>query len=140
MWGRLDRVGALMIAFVDLDCTTSLLAFSSGLKVDRSARTMRSLDSARDSWQQLQTYSSLQDLKTALRLQDGASAATNGSRSACWKIFLLFETLDKHTWQKTLSSSRSAYNSLRAHFLRFIENPDDVDSGFDPLSQDAEVS
>ncbi|MCJ1469655.1 hypothetical protein MMC07_008291 [Pseudocyphellaria aurata] len=49
--------------------------------------------------------------------------------------FLLFENLDKSTWKKTLSDSRSAYTSLREHFLRDIDHPDDL-SAIDPLTDD----
>lgn len=55
------------------------------------------------------------------------------------KAFLLFENLDKSTWMKTLSDSRSAYTSLKEHFLKHIEHPDDL-SGSDPLTEDENVS
>lgn len=102
---------------------------------------MRSLEQARDSWQELSKYKTLRDLKDAVRLDDaGSSAATRGLRSAAWKAFLLCDSVDVVEWQRTLASSRSAYNSLRAHFFRYIENPDDVGAGYDPLSsQDSEV-
>lgn len=100
---------------------------------------MRSLDEARLSWQELQRYGDLRELKEAVRLEANASIATSGLRSACWKAFLIFDTLDVSEWQRTLSSSRSAYNSLRSHFFRYIDNPEDIEASFDPLSQDAEV-
>lgn len=103
---------------------------------------MRSLEDARTSWQELYQYKSLRKLKDAVRLSDGhTSIATRGLRSACWKAFLLFDTLDFDEWQRTLASSRSAYNSLHAHFFRFVENQNlDADTaGLDPLSQDTEV-
>lgn len=43
------------------------------------------------------------------------------------------------TWGKTLSDSRSAYASLREHFLKNIENPDDL-SADDPLTGTETVS
>lgn len=101
---------------------------------------MRSLESARLGWQVVKRYTSLQELKEAVRLDGGTSIATEGCRSACWKAFLLFDTLDVTTWQRTLSSSRSAYNSLRAHFLRNLEESEDPDVAYDPLSEDPEVS
>lgn len=100
---------------------------------------MRTLGSARDSWQELQRYSSLRDLKDAVRLESDSSVATTGLRSACWRAFLLWDSLDIAESQRILAASRSAYNSLRTHFFRFIENPDDVGAQVDPLSQDAEV-
>ncbi|MCJ1307338.1 hypothetical protein MMC25_000984 [Agyrium rufum] len=48
------------------------------------------------------------------------------------QAFLLFENLDQSTWLKTLEDSRSAYSSLREHFLRYIESTDDMD----PLADD----
>jgi TBC1 domain family protein 5 len=95
---------------------------------------MRSLDSAREGWSQLKQYKHLPPLRTAVRLDGHSSAATTGLRSASWKAFLLFEDLDTPTWPRTLLSSRSAYNSLRMHFLRAIENPDEH---ADPLSNEA---
>lgn len=56
-----------------------------------------------------------------------------------YQAFLLFGNLDKSTWKKTLSDSRSAYTSLREHFLRDIEHPDDL-SATDPLTDDESVS
>jgi TBC1 domain family member 5 len=101
---------------------------------------MRSLDTARLAWDDLTTYTSLKDVKEAVRLDGDTSLTTAGNRSACWKIFLLFEDLNTTTWLRTLSSTRSAYNSLKAHFLRHIENPDELTAGFDPLSGESEVS
>ncbi len=101
---------------------------------------MRTLEHARTSWQELHQYRSLRQLKDAIRLSGGhTSIATRGLRSACWKAFLLFDTLDLDEWQRILASSRSAYNSLHAHFFRFVENLDAEPTGLDPLSQDTEV-
>ncbi|KAK3176083.1 hypothetical protein OEA41_007405 [Lepraria neglecta] len=52
--------------------------------------------------------------------------------------FLLFKDTDQSAWTKTLSDSRSAYTSLKEHFLKNIENPDDL-SADDPLT-DTETS
>lgn len=101
---------------------------------------MRSLDSARAAWQELQQYHSLQELKAAIRLDGNYSIATTGCRSLCWKGFLLFDALNTATWQRTLLSTRSAYDSLRSHFLRHLENAEEIAAGRDPLSDDAEVS
>ena len=100
---------------------------------------MRSLEEARACWPELQRHASLRDLKDAVRLADAnSSIATSGLRSACWKAFLLFDSVDVAEWQKTLAASRSAYNSLKVHFFRYIDNPDDVGTG-DPLSHETEV-
>ena len=55
------------------------------------------------------------------------------------QAFLVFKSLEKSTWAKTLSDSRSAYISLREHFLKYIENPDDL-SAEDPLTDTETVS
>lgn len=39
-----------------------------------------------------------------------------------------------------LSDARSAYTSLREHFLRYIERPDELGSAVDPLNDDKNVS
>ncbi len=100
---------------------------------------MRSLDDARNAWDEVRQYQTLKELREAVRLDGTSSIATTGGRSACWKVFLLFESLDTSTWIRTLSSARSAYNSLKSHFLRHIENPDELTSGYDPLSGETEV-
>ncbi|KAK5173907.1 uncharacterized protein LTR77_002588 [Saxophila tyrrhenica] len=101
---------------------------------------MRSLDDARVAWDELRQYKRTKDLKEAVRLDGDSSLATAGGRSACWKVFLLFDTLDTSSWIRTLSSARSAYNSLKSHFLRHIENPDELTSGYDPLSGESDLS
>lgn len=101
---------------------------------------MRPLDDARGSWEEVKQYQTLRQLKDAVRLDGDHSIATSGGRSTCWKAFLLFDSADTSTWPRILSSSRSAYNALRAHFLKHLENPDEVTAGYDPLSVDNEVS
>ena len=101
---------------------------------------MRDLDSARASWQELKQSSTLSELRLAVRIDGHISLATAGGRSACWKAFLLFDSFDSTSWIKTLQSSRSAYNSLRAHFLRLLDSPGDLATASDPLSEDSHVS
>ncbi|EME48684.1 hypothetical protein DOTSEDRAFT_67654 [Dothistroma septosporum NZE10] len=101
---------------------------------------MRSLDEARACWPELQRYASLRDLKDAVRADANSSLAANGLRSVCWKAFLLFDSVELAEWQKTLAASRSAYNALKSHFFRYIDNPDDVGTGHDPLSHGTETS
>ena len=100
---------------------------------------MRSLDSARDAWETLKLHGTLQQLKDSVRLANGASIATAGCRSACWKVFLLFDGMSTSTWPRTLSSSRSAYDSLKTHFLRHLNNPDELAAAYDPLMEDTGV-
>lgn len=99
---------------------------------------MRSLEEARKSWQTLTACSSLADLKEHVRAPTLESSIT--SRSIYWKTFLLFDSCDQSEWLRRLADSRSAYVSLRGHFLRAIENPDEVEADLDPLSEDVEVS
>ncbi|KAI9737462.1 MAG: hypothetical protein M1834_009617 [Cirrosporium novae-zelandiae] len=96
---------------------------------------MKSLAETCEDWKLLFSHGSqLSDLKKAIKCsQDGV-----GSRSACWKAFLLFEDLEQSTWATKLSGSRSAYSSLREHFLKRIQDPNEFDSIFDPLTDDAE--
>lgn len=91
---------------------------------------MRSLEAAANSWRELHEYTLLGDLREATRIEGHSSAvASAGLRSTAWKACLLFETLDTSTWLKTLASSRSAYDSLRMHFLRDLENQEELGPG-----------
>ncbi|KAK0934324.1 hypothetical protein LTR29_014122 [Friedmanniomyces endolithicus] len=98
---------------------------------------MRSLQDASASWQDLKQYKTLKDLQEAVRLDGGhtSPAASSGLRSACWKTFLLFDSVDTVIWPKTLASSRSAYNSLRMHFLSQLDNQDELS---DPMDDEAD--
>jgi hypothetical protein len=55
------------------------------------------------------------------------------------KIYLLFQNWDYDTWISTLSSSREAYTSLKDHLLRYIRNPDELESSGNPLDDENEV-
>jgi TBC1 domain family protein 5 len=101
---------------------------------------MRSIESAKEGWEALKQYDTLPQLKDAVRLGGGSSIATAGCRSACWKVFLLFDSMNMSTWPRTLSSSRSAYDSLKTHFLRHLDNPDELAAAYDPLTEDTNVS
>ncbi|KAK1055610.1 hypothetical protein LTR33_014094 [Friedmanniomyces endolithicus] len=100
---------------------------------------MRSLQDASASWQDLKQYKNLKDLQEPVRLDGGHSspAASSGLRSACWKTFLLFDSVDTVTWPKTLASSRSAYNSLRMHFLSQLDNQDELSDLMDDEADSA---
>ncbi|KAL1639242.1 hypothetical protein SLS58_008084 [Diplodia intermedia] len=99
---------------------------------------MRSARDARASWELLEQAKSLADLRAAVGLGSAPATLVSGQRSACWKAFLLFENVDHAEWPSTLAESRSVYDSLRAHFLRAIENPDELESALDPLSENDE--
>lgn len=55
-------------------------------------------------------------------------------------MFLLFEGLDREEWAQKLAEARDVYGALRAHFLKYIEHPDDLESTVDPLADDEQVS
>jgi TBC1 domain family member 5 len=56
-----------------------------------------------------------------------------------YQALLLYDNLDLSTWPQRISDSRSAYSSLKDHFLKYIEHPDNLDSTVDPLAEDEEV-
>jgi TBC1 domain family member 5 len=56
-----------------------------------------------------------------------------------YQALLLYDSLDLSAWPQRISNSRSAYSSLRDHFLKYIEHPDNLDSTVDPLTEDDEV-
>lgn len=102
---------------------------------------MRTLASAVSAWQELRTFRTLEELKRAARIGIHSSAASTGLRSVFWKAFLLFESFESTTWTKTLLSSRSAYSSLRLHFLRLLENENEVSPDESSFGEDsAQVS
>lgn len=100
------------------------------------ARRMRSPRDLSTRWKETTVPSDLAELKSKFMLAGNDSPCTPGLRSVYWKIFLLFESTDQSTWSRTLSDSRSAYSSLRSHFLKFIEHPEELSSSLDPLDDD----
>ncbi|KAL3425974.1 tbc domain-containing protein [Phlyctema vagabunda] len=98
---------------------------------------MRSLEISRARWQATTKYATDNNtLKKAVRIKSDDNPCILGLRSVCWKIFLLFQTTEVTAWSRPLQDSRSAYTSLREHFLRFIEHPDEIGSALDPLDDD----
>ncbi|KIW16488.1 hypothetical protein PV08_06543 [Exophiala spinifera] len=49
---------------------------------------------------------------------------------------LLYGPLSRGSWPKKLAESRAAYDSLKSHFLRYIEHPNNLHSSSDPLADD----
>lgn len=98
---------------------------------------MRSVAEAENHWCQLDDFHSLTDLKIHVSSHK-EPLITAGLRSVCWKIFLVFKTLDRSSWPTRLSHSRKTYESLRSHYLRAIQNPDEFESSADPLSDNSE--
>ncbi|TAQ87776.1 hypothetical protein B7494_g3930 [Chlorociboria aeruginascens] len=72
------------------------------------------------------------ELKKAMRRDGEESPCISGLRS----IFLLFENTEINLWPQLLANSRSAYSSLRDHFMRFVEHPEELGSASDPLDDD----
>ncbi|KAH7402334.1 rab-GTPase-TBC domain-containing protein [Phaeosphaeria sp. MPI-PUGE-AT-0046c] len=95
---------------------------------------MRSVTEAEKHWRQLDDFHSLTDLKIHVSSHK-EPLITAGLRSICWKIFLVFKTLDRSSWPTHLANSRKSYESLRSHYLRAIRHPDEFESSVDPLSE-----
>ncbi|KAI1623879.1 molybdopterin biosynthesis protein MoeB [Exophiala viscosa] len=100
------------------------------------ATVMRTFEENQRRWSSLFSTSIGVDLRQALRDGEGFDPCEDGLRSVCWKAFLLYGPLSQRSWPKKLAESRSAYVSLRNHFLRFIEHPNDIHSSADPLADD----
>ncbi|OOQ86733.1 TBC domain protein [Penicillium brasilianum] len=100
---------------------------------------MRDIEETRKRWETLFLgHDTSSDLRAALRAEQGAQLCTDGLRSICWKVFLLFDSVEREQWSQKLAESRDAYSALRAHFLKYIEHPDDLESTVDPLADDEE--
>ncbi|KAF7510595.1 hypothetical protein GJ744_006207 [Endocarpon pusillum] len=100
---------------------------------------MRTLEASKKRWNLCFSEDKIGfDLREAVRdLEDEPSPCQDGVRSVCWKAFLLYGPLSHTSWPKKLTESRDAYFSLREHFLRYIDHPDDLQSAVDPLADDA---
>ncbi|KAE8339989.1 hypothetical protein BDV24DRAFT_134848 [Aspergillus arachidicola] len=100
---------------------------------------MRSIEEIRQRWSVLfRDNNNTSDLRATLRSEQGENLCNDGLRSICWKAFLHFDNLDRTRWPQKISESRSAYGALKAHFMKFIEHPDDLQSTVDPLADDEE--
>ncbi|KAI1949763.1 hypothetical protein LOZ57_002240 [Ophidiomyces ophidiicola] len=100
---------------------------------------MKTVGESRQRWDALFKYNklnSLEELKQELRSKIHGNPCEDGLRSICWKAFLLHKSLDQTSWPTQLSDTRAAYTSLRDHFLKYIEHPDDLPSTVDPLAED----
>jgi hypothetical protein len=110
--------------------------YHSSARSVRARVRMRTLEDASASWQQLKQYRNLADLRQGVRISHTALPSpivSAGLRSATWKTFLLFQSLATAEWPKTLAASRSAYESLRSHLLRHLDNPDEVSGDEDDV-------
>ncbi|KAF2664028.1 RabGAP/TBC [Microthyrium microscopicum] len=99
---------------------------------------MKTLQQVSVSWNQYLGYRDVSSLNEALWRAETTPKFIEDLRSVYWKICLLFQaTLDTSTCLPLLRDSRTAYASLRAHFLKAIDNPGVIDeTGTDPLSED----
>jgi len=101
---------------------------------------MRQFQDVEKRWSLLFNTSIGVDLRQAIQDDGDFDPCEDGLRSVCWKAFLLNGPLSKVSWLKKLKDSRSAYISLRDHFLKYIDNPNDLHSSVDPLADDEAVS
>ncbi|GLA38724.1 hypothetical protein AnigIFM63309_006032 [Aspergillus niger] len=98
---------------------------------------MRGIEETRQRWNTFfRDNNHPADIRTALRSEQGDKLCEDGLRSICWKAFLLFDDLDRAQWSQKIADSRSVYVALKAHFLKYIEHPDDLQSTVDPLADD----
>ncbi|KAK5098140.1 hypothetical protein LTR70_004385 [Exophiala xenobiotica] len=97
---------------------------------------MRQLQDIEKRWSILFNTSIAVDLRQATRDDGDFDPCEDGLRSVCWKSFLLTGPLSKASWSRKLKDQRSGYASLRDHFLKYIDNPNDLHSSADPLADD----
>ncbi|KAH8692892.1 putative TBC domain protein [Talaromyces proteolyticus] len=100
---------------------------------------MKTVEEARRRWEILSSHGkSTNDLRQAVKAEEKGSPCDDGLRSVYWKAFLLYDNLEQPEWTQRLSDTRSAYDSLKDHFLKYIKHPDDLESTVDPLAEDDE--
>ncbi|KZF22220.1 RabGAP/TBC [Xylona heveae TC161] len=104
--------------------------------IDTGCLGMKSREDLQKRWRFVAESSSISSLKSAVRKPANENPCICGFRSICWKIFLLFQDFDHLIWNQKLLASRRAYDSLRQHFFRNVERPNNIDSEFDPLTED----
>ncbi|KAL7822458.1 RabGAP/TBC [Trichoderma gracile] len=101
---------------------------------------MRSLTETQARWEATQTHcASLDDLRNAVRHNGPSSPCLSGSRSVCWKVFLLSKDGEdsKSYWSQSLREKRELYSERRDHFLKFINHPEALtELTIDPLADD----
>ncbi|KAL4950080.1 rab-GTPase-TBC domain-containing protein [Aspergillus filifer] len=98
---------------------------------------MKSIEDSRQRWNTLfDGRDTPSDLRDALKSDQDDNICNDGLRSICWKAFLLFEDLSRAQWASKISDARGTYVALKEHFLKYIQHPDDLQSGSDPLADD----
>ncbi|KAK0646571.1 rab-GTPase-TBC domain-containing protein [Cercophora newfieldiana] len=100
--------------------------------------TMRSYSESKARWEEtLRHGTSIADLQRAVKFNGPTSPCVAGSRSVCWKAFLLFRDAPFSHWPLVLAESRSLYDSLCAQHLQYIRHPEQLAAlSFDPLADD----
>jgi TBC1 domain family member 5 len=89
-------------------------------------------------WEEtLRHGTSIADLQRAVKFNGPTSPCVAGSRSVCWKAFLLFRDAPFSHWPLVLAESRSLYDSLCGQHLKYIRHPEQLAAlSFDPLADD----
>ncbi|ORY12496.1 rab-GTPase-TBC domain-domain-containing protein [Clohesyomyces aquaticus] len=98
---------------------------------------MRTTAEAEKYWHELDEFRSLTELKISVSSHNEPNI-TNGLRSVCWKVFMLFKSLDRSIWTRRLEETRRSYADLKGYYLKAIQHPDEFDSSVDPLSENEE--
>ncbi|KAK7402978.1 hypothetical protein QQX98_011254 [Neonectria punicea] len=108
------------------------------LAMTTSATDNTPLDRSR--WRETQAHGvHLPDLQRAVRYNGPSSPCVSGSRSLCWKMFLLSSPAAGMSWSQALDEGRRLYAEKREHFLKFIQHPEALaELTIDPLADDPE--
>jgi len=95
----------------------------------------------RSRWDEtLKASASFADLQRAVKFNGPGSPCLAGSRSVCWKAFLLFHDAAATNWSHILLETRNTYSTLRDHYLKYIKHPEQLaELSLDPLADDPEV-
>ncbi|ROT35718.1 WD repeat domain-containing protein [Sodiomyces alkalinus F11] len=99
---------------------------------------MRTDEEAQARWAEtLRHIDSLSGLQRAVRYNGPSSPCVAGSRSTCWKIFLLFQDVQPSSWSRILAEARQDYAQHSECFLRFTRHPEELANvAIDPLADD----
>ena len=96
---------------------------------------------SRNRWEEtLKASASFPELQRAVKFNGPGSPCVAGSRSVCWKAFLLFHDAAPANWSHILLETRNTYSTLRDHYLKYIKHPEQLaELSLDPLADDPEV-
>ncbi|KAK4188691.1 rab-GTPase-TBC domain-containing protein [Podospora australis] len=101
---------------------------------------MRSLAETKLRWEEtFKNGSSISDLQRGVKSNSGNSPCVAGLRSICWKAFLLFPNAQAEEWPQLLRQTRTSYDKICEHHLKYIRHPEQLAAlPFDPLADDAD--